>query len=94
MEINTDKKLNVPLSQEMHQALFSEAHAAGVPATRLVRSLLEDWLEQRRRERRREEVRKFALKHAGSTLDLEPELEVAATEELVRVFDEDSNETR
>ena len=93
MGASTFKKLNLPLPDEMHRALFAESHEAGVPATRLVRSVLEDWLRQRRRERRREEVRRFAMEHAGSELDLDPELESAAEEEL-HLFYEDEDEAR
>lgn len=87
------KKLNLPLPREMHEAIFAESHEMGVPATRLVRSVLEDWLRERRQARRREEVRRFAMEHAGSELDLDPELEDAATEELQRFY-QDHDETR
>ena len=87
------KKLNLPLSQEMHEAIFAESHEMGVPATRLVRSVLEDWLRERRRARRRAEIRRFAMEHGGSELDLDPELEVAAAAEL-RQFYEGEDEAR
>lgn len=93
MGVTAYKKLNLPLPEEMHKALFAESRLAGVPATRLARSVLEEWLEQRKRERRREEVRQFAVKHAGSDLDLDSDLEAAATEELSRLY-EDDRETR
>ena len=87
------KKFNLPLPEEMHSALFAESRRTGVPATRLVRSALEDWLRQRMREHRRDEVRRFALEHAGGEYDLDPVLESVAAEELDR-FDEDEHETR
>jgi len=93
MGVTPTKKLNIPLPDEMHSALFTESRRAGVPATRLVRSILEDWLRQRRREQRRDEVRQFATEHAGGELDLDPQLEVAAVEELGRFY-EDENEAR
>jgi len=93
MGVTAYKKLNLPLPEEMHRALFAEARRTGVPATRLARSVLEGWIEQRRRERRRDEVRQFATKYAGSDLDLDPDLESAAAEELSRFF-EDEHETR
>ncbi len=89
MTTTTLKKLNLPLPLEMHEALFAESRELGVPATRLVRSLLEDWLRERRRTRRREEVRRFAMKCAGTELDLDGDLEAAATEELRRVYREE-----
>jgi hypothetical protein len=76
------KKLNLPLPLEMHEALFTESQELGIPATRVVRSLLEEWLRDRRRTRRREEVRRFAMESAGTELDLDPELEAATTEEI------------
>lgn len=93
MPASPHKKLNLPLPDEMHAALFDEARRSGVPATRLVRTAIEDWLRQLARERRREEVREFALKHAGSEYDLDPTLESIAADEALR-FDEDDHETR
>ncbi len=87
------KKLNLPLPREMHEALFSESREMGVPATRLVRSILEDWLRERGRARRRAEVRRFAMEHAATELDLDPKLEAAATAELRRFYEEE-DETR
>lgn len=83
------KKLNLPLPLEMHEALFAESRDLGIPATRLVRSLLEDWLGDRRRARRKEEIRRFAMEHAGTELDLDPDLEAASTEELRRFYEEE-----
>jgi hypothetical protein len=87
------KKLNLPLSEETHRALFDEARRTGVPATRLARSAIEDWLRERERERRRAEVRRFAIEHSGSEVDLDPCLESIAADQL-RDFDEDDRETR
>jgi hypothetical protein len=79
------KKLNLPLPGGIHRAIFAEARDRGVPATRLVRSILQDWLDQRARAREAEELRRFAREHAGSELDLIPELESAAAAELERM---------
>lgn len=87
------KKLNLPLPQDMHEAIFSESRRLGISAARLVRTVLEDWLQERRREIRREEVRRFALEHAGTDLDLDPALEAAAVEEL-RLFYGEEDEAR
>lgn len=89
MTTTTFKKLNLPLPQDMHEALFSEAREMGVATTRLVRSVLEEWLRERRRTRRREEIREFAQACAGGQLDLDPQLEAAATEELRRFYEEE-----
>ncbi len=44
---------------------------------------------ERRGNRRRDEVRRFAMAFAGTELDLDPELEAAATKELCRFFEEE-----
>ena len=93
MTLSTLKKFNLPLPEETHKALFDESRRTGIPATRLVRSALEDWLQERRREHRRNDVRRFALEHAGGEYDLDPVLESAAAEEILR-FDEVDRETR
>ena len=87
------KKINLPLSEDTHRALFEEARRTGVPATRIVRAALEEWLRQRKRERRRDEIREFATRHAGSEYDLDPTLESIAADETVS-YDEDRDETR
>ena len=87
------KKLNLPLSDETHRALFDEARRSGVPATRLARSAIEEWLQERERERRREEIRRFAVEHAGGEYDLDPALEAVAAEEVLK-YDGADNETR
>ncbi|NJL26546.1 MAG: hypothetical protein HC897_01060 [Thermoanaerobaculia bacterium] len=63
------KKLNLPLPHDMHDAIFAESRRLGVSAARLVRTVLEDWLGERRRELRREEVRRFALEELGDTIE-------------------------
>lgn len=87
------KKLNLPLSEETHRALFEEARRTGVPATRIVRTALEEWLRQRQRERRRDEIHEFATRHAGTGYDLDPILESIAADEAV-AYDEDDDATR
>jgi len=74
--------MNVPLSTEMHAALFQEAKRAGKPATRIVREVLAEWLAARERARRDAEIERFAAEFAGTDVDLDPELEAAAVEAL------------
>ena len=93
MALPSTKKLSLPLPEEMHRELFAESRRTGIPATRLVRAALATWLEDRRRQRRREEIRRFASEQAAGEYDLDPALEAAAAEELVR-FDEDDDAAR
>ncbi len=83
------KKLNLPLPSEMHEAILVEAKALGIPATRLIRSVLDAWLEDRRRTLRRAEIRRFATACAGTEFDLDQELEAAAIQDLSRFCEED-----
>lgn len=91
MSVTAVKKLNLPLPLEMHKALFSESRELGVPTTRLVRSVLEEWLGERRRARRREEIRQFAIACAGTELDLDLELEATGAGELQRFFEDEDD---
>ncbi len=93
MSVSPHKNFNLPLPEDMHTALFDESRRSGIPATRLVRSALEDWLQKKERENRRNQVRNFAMEHAGGEYDLDPTLESIAAEELCR-FDEDDHEAR
>ena len=89
MAIITIKKLNLPLPEKMHEALFAASRKAGVPATRLARSVLEDWLREYQREQRRAEVRQYAAEHANTEFDLDTELESAAIAELQSLDEEE-----
>jgi len=80
----TTKKINLPLPGDLHREIFAEAREQGVPATRLVRSILEAWLDHRARAKEAEELRRFARETAGSDLDLIPELEAIAAAELAQ----------
>lgn len=86
----TVKKLNLPMPLELHEALFKESRSLGVPATRIVRSALEDWLAKRRRARLEDEIYRYATTHGGSEADFDPQLEQAATEELLRLDDDEA----
>ena len=88
MSMTTFKKLNLPLPEEMHKALFAESKHAGIPATRLARSAIQHWLDQRRQEKLQEEIHQFAMENAGGHLDLDQYLEAAATDELILAFEE------
>jgi len=50
----------------------------------LVREAIDRWLGELRRMRIREEIARYAAEHAGSMVDLDPTLESAGIEELLR----------
>lgn len=78
------RNFHLPLSDELHQQIRSEAERTGRPATTLVREAVEAWLAERRRAALHEEIAAYAEKWAGSEVDLDAELEAASAAELAR----------
>jgi predicted transcriptional regulator len=74
------KNFHLPLSEEVHEALRSEAARLKKPATVVAREAIEEWLRERRRSVVREAVAAYAAQQAGTTADLDPSLERAALE--------------
>ncbi len=82
---------HLPLPQDLRDMLREEAERCGRPATALAREALIEWLEERRRSRLREEIAAYASACAGTSADLDEELEEAGVELLAG---EDANEAR
>ena len=78
------KNFHLPLPAPVYEALREEAAGLGRPATAVAREAIEAWLRERRRNVVREAIASYAVKHAGTTADLDPLLERAALESLVR----------
>ena len=68
---------HLPLPPELHDMLREESNLSGKTATSLAREALQDWLSQRRRGRLHAEIAAFAAEHAGTSLDLDEDLEEA-----------------
>ena len=77
------RTFHLPLPDDLHEALRREAKADRRPATEVARDALAAWLQARQRERVAHEIHRFALEHAGSELDLDPEFEQARVEHLL-----------
>lgn len=82
---------HLPLPRELRDLLREEAERCGRPATAIAREALIEWLEERRRSRLREEIAGYASACAGTSADLDEELEEAGLESLTG---EDSDEAR
>jgi hypothetical protein len=54
-----------------------------VPATALAREAIDSWLRQQWRKERHDAIAKFAAEAAGSSFDLDEELEAAGIEHLL-----------
>lgn len=75
------RTFHVPLPDELHEGLRTEAAASNRPATEIVREALAGWLLERKQRRLAEEIERYAIAEAGSQ-DLDPELERASVEHL------------
>jgi len=78
------KNLHIPLPESLHRRLHEAAHQAGRTATELAREAIDRWLQEFRKKRIREEIAGYAAHCAGGPADLDPALEKAGVEELLR----------
>lgn len=74
---------HVPMPSQLYRELRTEAERRGVPATALARQVLEEWLEEHRRLTVAEAIAAYAAEVAGTTADLDPELEAATIETVL-----------
>jgi hypothetical protein len=77
------RNFHLPLPDSLYQSLRKEAERLKRPATGLAREAIQTWLRQRHREALREAISDYAMRHAGSDVDLDEELEAAAVEHLL-----------
>jgi predicted transcriptional regulator len=74
------KTFHLPVPEDVYAALREEAAALKRPATVIAREAIEAWLGERRRASARKSIAAYAAKHAGTTTDLNPDLEAASLE--------------
>ncbi|MGD0089763.1 MAG: hypothetical protein ABSE73_07570 [Planctomycetota bacterium] len=77
------KNLHVPLPEPLHRELRAAAARERRPATDLARQAIDTWLAERRRKLVYEALRKYAQEMAGSSADLDPQLEAAGLANLL-----------
>lgn len=77
------KNLHVPLPQPLYRRLRAEAKRANRPATVLVREAIDFWLAEQYRASVHDEIACYARNVAGTSDDLDPDLEAASVEQLV-----------
>jgi hypothetical protein len=78
------KNFHVPLPESTYKHLRAEAERAQVPATALAREAIDLYLRQQWRAARHDAIAAYAAAMAGTDLDLDPELESAGIEHLLR----------
>ena len=78
------KNFHLPLPEQIYTRLRAEAEQAQVPATALAREAIEFWLRQQARKARHAAIAAYAAGMAGTDLDLDPDLESAGIEHLLK----------
>jgi predicted transcriptional regulator len=78
------KNFHVPLPDETDNRLRIAAERSKVPATTLAREAIDFRLREQWRKARHDAIATYAEETAGTTLDLDPELEAAGIEHLVK----------
>jgi hypothetical protein len=78
------KNFHLPLPEQTYSNLRAEAERAQVPATILAREAIDSWLKQQLRKARHEAIAAYAEEMAGTAYDLDPDLESAGIEYLVK----------
>jgi len=71
------KTLRLPLPDKVHDQIRRVAEHEGRPEDEIVRHAIDHWLDTTKRSRRHREILAYARKVAGSTDDLDVELESA-----------------
>ncbi len=78
------KNFHLPLPEQIYIRLRAEAERTQVPATTLAREAVDGWLRQQSRKARQDAIAAYAKEMAGTSLDLDNELESAGIEHLMK----------
>jgi hypothetical protein len=78
------KNFHLPLPDHTYTQLRAAAERTQVPATALAREAIDVWLKQQARKARHDAITAYAEELAGTNFDLDPVLEVAAIEHLLK----------
>jgi hypothetical protein len=81
---NGMKNFHLPLPDQTYAHLKAAAERMQVPATTLAREALDSWLRQQVRQARSDAIAAYAAKMAGTSFDLDPDLESAGIEHLLK----------
>jgi len=78
------KNFHLPLPEQTYAHLKAEAERMQVPATTIARDAVDSWLRQQARQARADALAAYAAEMAGTTADLDPALEAAGVEHLLK----------
>jgi predicted DNA-binding protein len=76
------RSFHLPLPADLYEELRAEARRRGRPATVVAREVIEDGLRALRRQELSEEIAEYARENAGTSADLDAELEAAGIESM------------
>ncbi|BDC51547.1 hypothetical protein F183_A38630 [Bryobacterales bacterium F-183] len=76
------KNVNVPLPEDLYAEIRAVATATNVPAADVVREAVDTWLHAQKRESRKKAIADYAREMAGTSFDLDRDLEAATAEHL------------
>ncbi|MBI3782977.1 MAG: hypothetical protein HY270_06205 [Deltaproteobacteria bacterium] len=82
MKPRVHRNLHVPLPETLHDRLRAVATRTKRPATSLARQAIEAWVDERERQAVHEAIATYATEMAGTSADLDEDLEQAAIEHL------------
>jgi hypothetical protein len=78
------KNFHLPLPERTYTQLRAAAERAQEPATILAREAIESWLREQSRKARHEAIAAYATEMAGTKSDLDPDLESAGIEHVLK----------
>ena len=78
------KNFHLLLPEQTHNRLRAESERTQIPATALAREAIDLWLRHQLRKSRHQAIAAYAEDMAGTNLDLDPILESAGIEHLVK----------
>jgi len=79
------RNLHVPLPDSVYTGLRQESRRRGRPATQVAREAISLWLKAMRKAAVRKELSAWIRDFAGTEHDLDPDLERAGIEEMLRL---------
>lgn len=82
MKSSTTRNFHIPLPARLHDRLRAAAELQHRPATQLAKQAIETWLDEQERLTLHEEIASYAAQAAGSSEDLDEQLEATGLERL------------
>jgi predicted transcriptional regulator len=81
------KNFHLPLPDETYDQLRAIAKRSDLPATAIARQAIDGWLRQQKRIERDAELKAFIDACAGTKYDLDPDLEAAGIDVILKTTD-------